>query len=211
MTKRIRKPITLNIIYKDIKQMKKLLQLLVILSFIISCQNKSQEQSDLKELQKQAQEFRKKQIDFFINATPKYFSAKTLDGKLFNSKNYKGKNLLVFIYDKSYLKKSETYDMAKELNEIYSSHKDKVQFIGIIEGYVENENELKKYLNTSKIVFEQIDNTKSQNKPEILNYNMFCSPSKILINRKGKVIYSSCGGGDSDKLTQKLDSIKNNG
>jgi cytochrome oxidase Cu insertion factor (SCO1/SenC/PrrC family) len=117
----------------------------------------------------------------------------------------------VFIYDKSYLKKSETYDMAKELNEIYSSHKDKVQFIGIIEGYVENENELKKYLNTSKIVFEQIDNTKSQNKPEILNYNMFCSPSKILINRKGKVIYSSCGGGDSDKLTQKLDSIKNNG
>lgn len=189
--------------------MNKILTVLAILPFIISCQNKKeQEEADLKELQKQAQELRKNQIDFFMNATPKYFSAKTVNGKLFNSQDFKNKNLVVFIYDKSYLKKSDTYDMTKELNEIYSSYKDKIKFVGIIEGYVENQNELNEYLKKSKILFEQIDNTKSQDKSEILNYNMYCSPAKILINSSGKVIHSSCGGGNSYELIQKLDSIK---
>ena len=37
--------------------------------------------------------------------------------------DFKNKNLVVFIYDKSYLKKSETYDMTKELNEMEKSVK----------------------------------------------------------------------------------------
>ncbi|WP_406843689.1 peroxiredoxin family protein [Flavobacterium soyae] len=190
--------------------MNKILLLLAILPFLISCQNKKeQKDNNLEKLQKQVQELMKNQIDFFMNGTPKYFSAKTINGKLFNSQDFKNKNLVVFIYDKSYLKKSDTYDMTKELNEIYNSYKDKIKFVGIIEGYVENQNELNEYLKKSKILFEQIDNTKSHDKPEILNYNMYCSPAKILINSNGKVIHSSCGGGNSYELIQKLDSIKN--
>ncbi|WP_417941528.1 peroxiredoxin family protein [Flavobacterium sp. RS13.1] len=190
--------------------MNKILALFAILLLLISCQNrKEQEENNLKRLQKQAQELMKNQIDFFMNATPKYFSAETLSGKRFNSQDFKNKNLVVFIYDKSYLKKSDTYDMTKELNEIYNAYKDKIEFIGIIEGYVENQNELDEYLKKSKILFEQIDNTISQDKPEILNYNMYCSPAKILIDPSGKVIHSSCGGGNSYELIQKLESIKN--
>ena len=190
--------------------MKKLLLLLAILPFMISCQDKKEQQeNNLKKLQEEAKELKKNQIDFFMDAIPKYFSATTVDGKLFNSQDFKNKNLVVFIYDKSYLKKSETYDMTKELNEIYISYKNKIKFIGIIEGYVENQKELNEYLKNSKILFEQIDNTKSQSKPKILNYNMYCSPAKILISSSGKVIHSSCGGGNSYELIQKLDSIKN--
>ncbi|WP_313385797.1 AhpC/TSA family protein [Chishuiella sp.] len=190
--------------------MRKLLLLVVILLFISSCKDKkNQQENSLKELQKQALELRKNQIDFFINATPKYFTAKTLNGKLFNSQDYKNKNLVILIYDKSYLRKSESYDMTKELNDIYNSYKNKIKFIGIIEGYVENQNELDEYLKNSGIIFEQIDNTKSQNKPQVLDYNIFCNPAKILINSNGKVIHSSCGGGESRELIQKLDIIKN--
>lgn len=99
--------------------------------------------------------------------------------------------------------------MTKEQNDIYNSYKNKIKFIGIIEGYVENQNELDEYLKNSGIIFEQIDNTKSQNKPQVLDYNIFCNPAKILINSNRKVIHSSCGGGESRELIQKLDSIKN--
>jgi peroxiredoxin len=151
---------------------------------------------------------KKNQIDFFLNAKPKYFSAKTIKGSVFNSQNYKGKNLVVFIYDKSYLKKSDSYDMAEEFNALYKEYQNDVSFIGIVEGFVENEKELKDYLSHSNVLFEQIDNTKSYDKSEKLNYNIFCSPAKILIDINGKVIHSSCGGGNNTIIAQKLDSIR---
>ncbi|MDH6251051.1 peroxiredoxin [Chryseobacterium sp. H1D6B] len=151
---------------------------------------------------------KKSQIDFFLHAKPNYFSAKTIDGSVFNSQNYKGKNLIIFVYDKSYLKKSESYDMAEEFNALYTEFKNEAYFIGIVEGFVENEKELKNYLSQSDVLFEQIDNTKSYEKSEKLNYNIFCSPAKILINTDGKVIHSSCGGGNNSGITQKLDSIR---
>lgn len=188
--------------------MKKLLTLLVILS-LLSCENKEKHAENvLKDFQEQAKEMKKNQIDFFLHAKPKYFSAKTLNGTAFNSQDYKGKNLVVFIYDKSYLKKSESYDMAEEYNTLYTKFKNNVHFIGIIEGFIENEKELKNDISHSNILFEQIDNTKSYNKSEKLNYNMYCSPAKILIDTNGRVIHSSCGGGSSYEITQKLDSIK---
>ena len=65
--------------------MKKLL-ILAILPFMISCQDKKEQQeNNLKKLQEEAKELKKSQIDFFMNAIPKYFSATTVDGKLFNS------------------------------------------------------------------------------------------------------------------------------
>jgi peroxiredoxin len=188
--------------------MKKILSLFIILS-ILSCESKEEKKEKfLKDFQEQAKEMKKNQIDLFLHAKPKYFSAKTINGTTFNSQNYKGKNLVIFIYDKSYLKKSDTYDMPEEFNALYKEFKNNADFIGIVEGFIENEKELKDFLNQSNILFEQIDNTKSYDKSEKLNYNIFCSPAKILIDINGKVIHSSCGGGNSAEITQKLDSIK---
>jgi cytochrome oxidase Cu insertion factor (SCO1/SenC/PrrC family) len=176
---------------------------------MISCENKkTQDDKDLKtDLQAMSEEFNKNKIDLMLNATPKYFSVKTVSGKQFNSEDYKGKDLVIFIYDKSYLKKSDTYDMTAELNEIYNSNKDKVQFIGIIEGFVDDDAELKDYIKNSKLEFDQIDNTVSQNKEEKLIHNISCTPAKILIDKTGKVIASSCGGKSSVELLDKLEKL----
>lgn len=188
--------------------MKKIL-LLFILPFMISCENKkTQDDKDLKtDLQAMSAEFNKNKIDLHLNATPKYFSAQTISGKLFNSEDYKGKDLVIFVYDKSYLKKSDTYDMAAELNEIYNSYKDKVQFIGIIEGFSDNDAELQDYIKNSTIAFDQIDNTISQNKEEKVIHNISCEPAKILIDKSGKVIASSCGGKSSVELLNQLEKL----
>ncbi|GAA5097381.1 hypothetical protein GCM10023210_32410 [Chryseobacterium ginsengisoli] len=176
---------------------------------MLSCESKEEKKEKfLKDFQEQAKEMKKNQIDLFLNAKPKYFSAKTISGTTFNSQNYKGKNLVIFIYDKSYLKKSESYYMAEEFNTLYKEFKNNAYFIGIIEGFIKNEKELKDYLNQSNILFEQIDNTKSYDKSEKLNYDIFCSPAKILIDINGKVIHSSCGGGNNIEISRKLDSIK---
>lgn len=188
--------------------MKKILALFVILS-ILSCESEKEKKERIfKEFQKEAKELKKNQIDFFLNAKPKYFSAKTINGSVFNSQNYKGKNLVIFVYDKSYLKKSASYDMPEEFNALYKEFKNEANFIGIVEGFIENEKELKDYLSQSDILFEQIDNTKSYSKSEKLNYNLFCSPAKILIDINGKVIHSSCGGGNNSEIERKLDSIR---
>lgn len=188
--------------------MKNILVLLMILS-VLSCESKeAKKERILKEFQKEAKELKKNQIDFFLNAKPKYFSAKIINGSVFNSQNYKGKNLVIFVYDKSYLKKSATYDMPEEFNALYKEFKNDAYFIGIVEGFIENEKELKDYLSHSNVLFEQIDNTKSYNKSEKLNYNLFCSPAKILIDTNGKVIHSSCGGGNNSEIERKLDSIR---
>jgi len=188
--------------------MKHILALLIILS-VSSCESKEQKRERiLKEFEKEAKTLRNNQIDFSFNARPRYFSAKTMNGTVFNSQNYKDKNLVVFIYDKSYLKKSESYDMAEELNALYTKYKNDAYFIGIVEGFIEDEKELQDYLSHSHVLFEQIDNTKSYNKSEKLNYNLVCSPAKVLIDTNGKVIHSSCGGGNNLVIEQKLDSIR---
>lgn len=147
-------------------------------------------------------------LKLFLDEVPKKFQAKTIDGKLFDSSDNDGKYWVIFIYDKNYLQKSESYDMPTELNQTYDSYKDKVAFIGIIEGLIDSEDELQQLLNKSNIKFMQIDNTKAWNfkKEEVLNYNIYCSPAKIIINPDGKVIYSACGG-HTETVHYKLDSI----
>ncbi|TRX35864.1 AhpC/TSA family protein [Flavobacterium sp. ZT3R18] len=147
-------------------------------------------------------------IDLFMGSTPKKIIAKTLDGSVFNSKEHTGKYLVIFIYDKGYLKKSESYDMVEELNTTYKDFKNKIHFIGIIKGFIESKKELNDLVSNSKIDFKQIDNTKSYKKNEKLDYNIFCSPAKIIISPEGKVIYSACGG-KTETLNYKLDSIAN--
>ena len=186
---------------------------LVILSFcILSCSGnkKQKEKNNLDENQTQIINMENQKIDFFLDAQPKHFSEITISGKQFNSKDFIGQNLVVFIYDKGYLKRETddmSYDMPKELNEIYDTYKDKVSFVGIIEGFVENDKELNDYLNNSHILFEQIDNTISYEKTKNLTYNIFCTPAKILINKDGKVIHSSCGGGENTEFISRLNEI----
>ncbi|MBC9795393.1 redoxin domain-containing protein [Sinomicrobium weinanense] len=148
------------------------------------------------------------QIKLFLNEKPKSFKAKTIKGNEFNSKNNAGNYWVIFIYDKGYLKPSESYDMASELNYTYKKFKGKISFIGIIEGLIESENELDALLHQSDIQFNQIDNTRSWSfeKEEQLNYNMYCSPAKIIIDPEGKVIFSMCGG-HTETINYKLDSI----
>ena len=191
--------------------MKKLLLLLTILP-LISCQNKKENQENsLKDLQKEAQEYMKNRIDFFIDAKPKYFTAKTLNGKLFNSQDYTGKNLIIFIYSDKLIQKDEqsSYDLQDDFNDLYKNYNGKVNFIGILEGFVETDKNLEHILKDIHLPFEQIDNTQSYNKENQINYNIYCTPAKILIDINGKVIVSSCGGAVNNELIKKLDSIKN--
>lgn len=180
-----------------------------ILIAMISCGNKkSDDDKDLKkELHAMSENFNDNKIDLKLHATPKYFSAPTVSGKLFNSKDYKEKILVVFIYDKSYLEKTENYDMSAELNEIYNLYKDKAQFIGIIEGFIDDNTELQKTLKNSKIAFDQIDNTIAPNKEEKVIHNISCEPAKIVIDQTGKVIVSSCGGKNNDELNSILEKL----
>ena len=127
----------------------KYLTFLLALTFIFSsCQSKKEKEEKLqKELQVAAQEMMKDRIDLEMDATPKYFSAKTIDGKTFNSEDYKGKNLVIFVYNENYLKKSDTYDMPSEhdipteLNEIYDKYKDQAHFVGILDDAVEDKDQ----------------------------------------------------------------------
>lgn len=183
--------------------------LLFTLLFMISCSDKkNQENKELKkDLQAMSKEFNNDKVDLQLNATPKYFTAQTINGKLFNSEDYKGKDLVIFIYDNSYLQKSENYDMTEELNTVYDKYKDKVQFIGIIEGFSDNEAELQNIIKNSKIAFDQINNTISPNKEEQVIHNISCDPAKIVVDKSGKVILSSCGGKNTSDLTTILDKI----
>lgn len=190
--------------------MKNIVAVSVIL-LMLSCESKEAKKERIfKEFQEEAKAMKKNQIDLFVGAKPIPFSAKTISRTSFNSRDYQGKNLVIFIYDKSYLKKSESYDMTEEFNALYNKYNKEAHFIGIVEGFVENEKEFKDYLAHSNVLFEQIDNTKSYNKSEKLNYNVFCNPAKVLIGIDGKVLHSSCGGGNISAIAQKLDSIKAN-
>ena len=108
------------------------LGLLSIFIWTLSACQKDNKENNLADFQKEAAEIRKKQINFDLNATPKYFSAKTLRGTTFNSKDFEGKNLMLFIYPKSYLTKSDSYDMPTELNDIYNQYKTKWTLLGLL-------------------------------------------------------------------------------
>lgn len=149
---------------------------------------------------------KKANVDLLMGSTPEEFSAKTTDGKTFISKTNKGKFWVIFMYENSYLTKSESYDMMAELNETHKLFGDKIEMIGIANGFSDDEAALQKQFKAAKFSFPQIDNTEGPNKEKQLNDNVFCTPAKILIDPNGKVIYNGCGG-HSDALNLKLDSL----
>lgn len=140
-------------------------------------------------------------------STPSAFSAKTTTGATFNSADNKGKYWVIFVYDNKYLTPRSDYSLPAELNATYEKFKKDVDFVGIINGNLDNHQELDKLLATAQIKFKQIDNTDSFERQAQINENIFCTPAKLLISPEGKVLYNGCGG-HSDYLDFKLDSLK---
>ena len=150
--------------------------------------------------------YNKSKIDLLEGATPAEFSVKTTDGSSFNSKENKGKYWVLFVYDSGSIPKTETYDLAAELNKTHQLFGDKIPMVGLINGFSDDEPALQKLIAAAKFSFKQIDNTEGPNKEKPLNDNVFCTPAKILIDPNGKVIYNGCGG-KTKTFDDKLDSL----
>lgn len=173
--------------------MKKVIILSLILVTLFGCNGNSQEQK-LKEQREAFFASDKAEVNFFKEATPKNFSAQTVDGSLFNSKENNGKYWVVFVYSKNYLTKSVSYDLVKELNETHKKYGSKFPMIGVVTGYSESEVEMKKKIDSANFRFKQIDNCAGPDQDKKFKENVFCEPAKILIDPKGKVVYHGCGG-----------------
>lgn len=149
---------------------------------------------------------RKAKIDLLEGATPGEFSAKTTDGSIFNSKDNKDKYWVVFVYDSGSIAKTESYDLAAELNKTHQLFGDKIPIVGLVNGFSDDEPALQKLFAEAKFSFKQIDNTEGPNKEKPLDDNVFCTPAKILIDPTGKVVYNGCGG-KTRAFDYKLDSL----
>jgi len=180
-----------------------LLSLLVIILF--GCTGKSQEEQS-----KTMTTVSKPTVDLAQGSKPINFSAKTTDGSTFNSAANKGKYWVIFVYDKSYLSKSESYDMVTELSETYKKFGGKIPMVGIANGFSDDENAIKKLFANANFGFKQIDNTQGPEKEQKVNDNVFCTPAKILIDPTGKVVYNGCGG-KTETFDYKLDSLFKSG
>lgn len=163
---------------------------LIATLMMIACSQAPKEKTLAAELA----EIRAKQIDFFKNATPKAFSATAMDGSTINSKDYKGKYWVLFAYNNSYLTKIESYDMVAELKNTHQLYGEKIPMVAIIDGFCDNDAQLKKQVDSANFSFPQIDNTQAPNKNKKVEHNIFCTPAKIIIDPNGKVIYNGCGG-----------------
>lgn len=145
-------------------------------------------------------------IDFNTGSTIADFSVKTTAGKIFDTKNCKGKYWVVFYYNKSSIRTQGSF--AQMLNQTAKQFKNRINFLGIVNGFVENENEVLPLLKNAAFNFPQVDNTISYEKKSRLNDNIFCTPAGIIIDPGGKVIYHSCGDIDvagseiRERLTQ---------
>lgn len=146
-------------------------------------------------------------INFDKGVIPKFFTANTINKGLFNSKDLKGKNVVLVINKVDF-----EGEMSEDFNALVKKYKDKnVDFILIIDGDLESKNKIENItsLYDSSTIF--IDNRKVEfsNNPQV-NHIIYCWPAKILMDKEGKVIYSSCGGyGFSDEYKFKLDSLVN--
>ncbi|WP_313215162.1 redoxin domain-containing protein [Soonwooa sp.] len=184
--------------------MKKLLLLSLIFPFAFSCQKK--EEPDI-ERTKELIEYRKKLITLEPEQRLKYFSATTISGKTFNTKDYLGKTLVIIVYTKSYLQKSDTYNMPEEVNRVYEATKDKANFIGILEDHDNDQKALHQKMKNSEILFDQIDNTQSTEKQSQILFGSFCYPLKTVIDKNGKIVYSKCGGHGEENLIEAINSL----
>ena len=185
--------------------MKKFITLSLLLITLFGCNGESQEKTK-EEKMKEIIAANKADVDLLMGSTPKEFSAKTVDGSLFKSSENKGKYWIIFVYQNSYLKKSESYDLVAELNATHQKYGSQFPMIGIVNGFSDDPAKMTKSITEAKFNFKQIDNTQGPEKEEEVNENVYCTPAKILIDPAGKVIYNGCGG-KTETFNVLLDSL----
>ena len=178
--------------------MKKLcLVILILISIVTSCKNNKQDVQQTEVTVK-----REKYIDFSEGETPDFFTAQTINGKQINSKDYLGKNLVLLVADVNFEGK-----MAEGFNELFDKYKNnnKVAFLTIIDG--DKNDSLQSFLREYNAEADFIDNTRTSGKKQI-NHSFHCWPAKVLIDKRGKVLYAACGGdGFADEYLNILDSL----
>lgn len=185
--------------------MKKFITLILLLITLFGCNGESQEKTK-EEKMKEIIAANKADVDLLMGSTPKEFSAKTVDGSLFKSSENKGKYWIIFVYQNSYLKKSESYDLVAELNATHQKYGSQFPMIGIVNGFSDDPAKMTKSIAEAKFNFKQIDNTQGPEKEEEVNENVYCTPAKILIDPAGKVVYNGCGG-KTETFNVLLDSL----
>lgn len=173
--------------------MKKLILLSLVIIALFGCNGESQEKIK-DEKMKEVVTANKTAINLLLGDSPKDFSVKTADGSLFKSADNKGKYWVIFVYQNSYLKKSESYDLVAELNATHQKFGKHFPMIGIVNGFSDDAAAMTKSIIEAKFNFQQIDNTQGPEKDQVINENVYCTPAKILINPEGKVVYNACGG-----------------
>jgi len=178
--------------------MKRLIVLLFLMNALISCKNNSN-----KGVQTTENKFNiEKIIEFNEGVNPDYFMVTTIKGKQINSKDYLGKNLVLYIGDAGFEGK-----MSEGFDELFNKYKNnnKVAFLTIIDG--DEDDNLQDFLSKYNTEADFIDNRRKAGKKQ-LKHNIGCHPATFLINNKGKVIYAGCGGyGFADEYLHKLDSL----
>lgn len=97
--------------------------------------------------------------------------------------------------------------MAEGFNELFNKYKnnENVAFLTIIDG--DNNDSLQTFLGKYNAEADFIDNTRTSGKKQI-DHSFHCWPAKALIDKKGKVLYATCGGyGFADEYKRILDSL----
>jgi peroxiredoxin len=185
--------------------MKKFIFANFMLLALLGCNGESQKKTKADEM-KEIIAANKADVDLRLGSSPKKFSAKAVDGSTFNSAEHDGKYWIVFVYQNSYLKKSESYDLVAELNTLHQKYGNQFPMVGIVNGFSDDAATMTKSIVEAKFSFKQIDNTQGPGKEEAIKENVYCTPAKILIDPKGKVVYNGCGG-NTDTFDVLLDSL----
>ena len=178
--------------------MKRLIILLFLINALISCNNNSNKGVETTDNKLKIEKI----IEFSEGVNPDYFMVTTIKGKQINSKDYLGKNLVLYIGDADFEGK-----MSEGFNELFNKYKNnnKVAFLTIIDG--DEDDNLQEFLSKYNTEADFIDNRQKAGKKQ-LRHNVGCHPATFLINNKGKVIYAGCGGyGFADEYLYKLDSL----
>lgn len=166
----------------------------LLLLFCLGCNNDSkEEQAEAKVKEGLAQN--QSDIDLLQGSTPKSFSVKAMDGKVYQSAENKGKFWVIYIYNNADLAAKNSGSTVKEIKQLHEQFGDKIPMLGIVNGFNDDNQALKNLFAAAHLPFEHIDNTEGPNKTAPIKDNVFCTPASILINPEGKVVYNGCGSG----------------
>lgn len=177
----------------------KVLGLVTVGILLFSCSAEKQKANNRKQ--------QSAKIDFNAGNSPAEFSVKTTEGKIFASKAYRGKYLVVLFYNKSFFKQQRNNGFTVSLNKMAKKLKGKVGFVGIMNGFVENEKEGGEIFRNNVFSFPQVNNTLSYDQDAQLNDNVFCTPAAIVIDPKGEVVYHQCGDSEMPGILHQLNAM----